>query len=232
MSAEHHAPPPPQRDAVDPDERDAYDSVIARQRSYRYDEYNKQFDGAMEDTVPANDVQPYFLALLNSPKFAEHISELGVFFRTRGERSDSFRHADRYWVDLLMGKDMRCNGIVLLNMPDAVSHGVRPEAIRAMWEGRDRDLTPEEQQLTEFVRAFMKAEVSAEQFAGLEKRYGRRGAVDFFTWVGFLQMTCFFWRNFNIPQPSDAAVEAMIDRVVSGSIELPDPYVRVPTVTT
>src|SRR6201999_4203423 len=106
MSQGHHAPPAPERDQVDPDERAAYDRVNARQKSYGYIDYNDQFDGAMENTVPADKIQPYFAAMLNSPLIADHISELGVIYRTRGERDDSFRHADRYWVDLLMGKDL------------------------------------------------------------------------------------------------------------------------------
>ena len=224
-----YTPPQPDRESVDPEERPAYDRVIRRQTAYRYDEFEKILPAAAAEGLPGDRIQPYFGALLNSPLIADHISELGVVHRTRGERSDSYTHADREWADMVLSQEMGCNMVYVVHMPDAVAVGVRPEAIKALREGRYEDMTPEERQLAEYVRAVLDGQVTEEMFKGVQERLGVRGVVEYTAIVTHLIMTLRMIQAFGVPEPSDSDVDDMLARLLEGSVELPDPTARVPS---
>lgn len=76
----------PRPDDVRADERAAYDRVVARQIAYGY---TTETLGYVK-RAPGAEAGPYFGALLRSPIIADHISELGAFYRTRGESLGSF----------------------------------------------------------------------------------------------------------------------------------------------
>jgi hypothetical protein len=171
-----HTPNVPDRDDVRPEERDAYDRVFARQDAYNYAEFVKSMPHPVEAWAEGR-IQPYFGALLNSPLIADHISELGVVYRTRGEHGDSYSHADREWIDMVLCQEMGSNEVQYVHVFDAVAVGVRPEAIRALRQNRDEDLTADERQLAEYVRAVFRGTVTTEQYQGMERRIGVRGAV-------------------------------------------------------
>src|SRR6202022_201477 len=95
----------------------------------------------VSEGLPIEHLQPYMGAMLNSPLIMNLVSELGVVLRTRGEQGNSFAHADREWVDMVLAEEFGCWGVYYGHMLDAVAVGVRPEAIKALREGRDEDLT-------------------------------------------------------------------------------------------
>ena len=78
---------------------------------------------------------------LNSPLFMDLISELGVVARTRGEHPDSYSHAEREWADMVLSEELQAWGVYYAHIWDAVAVGVRPQAIQALRQGRDEDLT-------------------------------------------------------------------------------------------
>lgn len=222
-----HTPPVPDRDAVRAEEREAYDRVHARQDAYDYAEFVKSMPHPV-DAWAAGRIQPYFGALLNSPLIADHISELGVLYRTRGEYGDSYSHADREWIDMVISQEMGSNEVLYIHIFDAVAVGVRPEAIRALRRGDDDELTDAERQLAEYIRAVFGGTVTSEAYRGIEARFGVRGAVEFTAFVGHLMMTLRLIQAFGIPDRPDAHVDELIDGIIAGTIELPDSHARVP----
>src|SRR5262249_26271748 len=145
-------PAPPD---VDPDERAAYDAVVARQA--------RLWDGA-----PMNS-NAYFDALLNSPPLAAAVVELGRVFRT-GALRGTYSDADRELVDMVLGTDLGYNTIVKLHIPDALAVGVRLEAIEAIRAGEWERLTEGERQIAGFARAVLAGTVTDELHAELVER--------------------------------------------------------------
>jgi hypothetical protein len=166
----------PRREDVREDELEFFDRVIDRQTGYGY--------GRPE----GEEAGPYFGGLLQAPIVADHLSELGVYYRTRGENEGSFSHAQREWTDMVIGYEMS-PPIIWGHMLDAVASGVRPEAIKALIEGRDWDLEREEQMLTTYIRQVMTGRVTAESYDAIEELLGVRGAVDYTAWICHLHLT-------------------------------------------
>lgn len=238
-----HTPPQPHRSAVPPEELAAYDRVVARQKAYDYGaflqllpaEHREAFAEAAGvadaggECDPDDRVQPYMGAMLNSPPFMDLISELGVVARTRGEYPDSYSHADREWVDMVICEELRAWGVYYGHIWDAVAVGVRPEAIKALRQGRDEDLTREELQLARYIRQVLHGTVTSSSYLAIEQRLGRRGAVEYTALITFLIMTI---RNMQAFGTQDVFpqefVDDLIDLVIAGRVELPDAKARVP----
>jgi hypothetical protein len=194
-------PPQPRRDDLPADDLPAYDALLER------------FGGVVEDE--------YFDSLLWSPQIAQHVSELGVIARARGEPGLGYTHADREWANMVLSEELRCWGVYHLHIPDAVALGVRPAAIRALRQGREEDLTPDERELTGFVRAVWRGEVTPGLYAEMERRFGGRGAVEYTAFLGLLAMTFTLIRAFHSYPTTEAEVDELLDSVLAGAYELP-----------
>jgi hypothetical protein len=239
-----HTPRQPNRADVLSEEQAAYDGVVGRQRGYGYHEFVKLFPdehhAALEAMVgvgtddiecdPDDQVQPYMGAMLNSPLIMNLVSELGVVLRTRGEQGNSYSHADREWVDMVLSEEFKSWGVYYGHMLDAVAVGVRPEAIKALREGRDEDLTREELQLTRYVRQVVHGTVTPESYLAIEERFGRRGAVEYTAFIGFLILTIRLIQAFGAQPFPEEFVNELVERVVARDIALPDKKARVPKI--
>ena len=205
------------REQVADDEREMFDRVVARQNSLVW-----------HDRPPEEAVGPYYGLLMHSPRIADLLSALAIFFRTRGETVGSFSHADREWVDIVLGKELGSNSVVRAHTPDAIAVGVRPEAIRAVWTGREDELTARERELAAFIRATIHGRVTPHQFASVEALLGRRGAVEYAACITWLVMTTRNLQALGFPDPTDHEVSDLVERAVAGTAEIPDPRQRVP----
>lgn len=217
----------PDRSTVRPEELEAYDRVVARQASYGYGQASSF---AYDHRPPAEITGPYFGALLASPWIADHISELGVIYRTRGEFPGSYAHKDREWIDIVVGLEMGFN--MWGHHADGMAVGVEPLDVIALHEGRDWDLSPELQPLTAYIRAVVRGQVTDEQYAVVEERFGERGAVEYTEFIGHLVMTIRLVQVYtsNVSLTSKEVIEK-VHQVIRGEAELPDPRARIPTLT-
>ena len=217
----------PSPEAIRPEEREAYERVVARQNAYDY----KALAATMPHPVPAwasGEIQPYFRALLHSPLLADHISELGVVYRTRGEIPGSYQHADREWVDMVVAQDLDCPFVLYVHLFDAVAVGVRVEAVKALRENRLGDLTAEERQLTEYIRAVMAGTVTDEQYRGMEERTGTRGTIELTGFVGHLLMTIRVMQAVGGSEWPQEHVDELIEQMLDGTVTVPESHSRVP----
>jgi hypothetical protein len=220
--------PQPPRDSVAPEELAAYDSVVARQASYGYGTGQPGYETARKPDQMAG---PYFGALLQSPLIAAHISDLGAIYRSRGEVPGSYSHADREWIDIVLGHELGLN--MWGHVADGMAVGVRPEAVVAVLEEDWDALQPRERMLAEYIRAFARGRVSEEQWAALVADLGLRGAVEWTALIGHLTMTIRLIQAFirNEGEPDDVVLER-VREVVRGERTLPDPKARVPSPVT
>ncbi len=194
-------PSAPDRASVPAAERDAHDGAVEL-----IVRLHEQYGDFSSDHVPG-----FWGALLNSTPIARVFSEASQFWRT-SEASGALPNRVREWVDMVVGQELHSNGIYLGHMGDAVAAGVRPAAIKALREGRDDLLTPEELELANYIRLVIKRSVTDAAFESIEQRLGLRGAVEFTTFVGWLIMVAHIIPAFVGAEPTDGQVDAAVDR--------------------
>jgi alkylhydroperoxidase family enzyme len=202
-------PASPARNEVPEAERAAYDMVVGRNAA--------KFEGS---------VPPYHAALLNSPPFGAALNQLGRLARTAGERPGTYSHADREFVDQVLSADWHTNVVQSLHVPDALAVGVRGEAIEALRRGEEERLTDDERQLAAYIRAVVNGSVTDEAYEAMERRLGRRGAVEYTIFIGFLNMTIRLFQAFGMPDPDDETIDRLLHDLRTGARELPDPSKR------
>jgi hypothetical protein len=210
--------PQPKRSEIAQEELAAYDTVVERFKRLRRDRTDEiRWEG---------DAGEYFGTLLNSPPFAEAWNRIGTLVRTAGERSNTYSHADREFVDQVLCADWKTNVVQVTHLPDAVAVGVRLEAIEALRSGREKELIEDERFLASYIRQVASGQVTDESFAALERRIGRRGAVEYTCFIGFLMMTIRLHQAFGHPDPSDGEVDATLRALKEGARTVPDYRVR------
>jgi hypothetical protein len=212
-------PQQPTRDAIPPDERDDYDRVVARHQRARSDR--------PEELRSESDAGPYFGSLLNSPPLAAALAHLGSLVRMRGENERTYSHADRELVDQVLCADWRTACVQRTHIPDALAVGVRIEAIDALRQGREEELTDDERELVAYIRDVVNGTVTDESYAAMERRFGTRGAAEYTIFIGFLQMTIRLHQAFGVPEPSDDAIDEMLRGFREGTRALDDYRARI-----
>lgn len=221
----------PPRDAIRPDEREAYDRLVERQTAYAYAEYVKRFmHDDMLRAFPGDAIQPYFAALLNSPLIAGGMSDLGVVYRTRGEHADGMRHADREWVDMVMSEELKCYWVLYVHAPDAVAVGVRVEAILALLRNEEDKLTADEKLKADFIRAVARGTVTEQLYKAAEAKVGGvRACVELTAFCGHLLKSFRINQAFGVPDITRAQLTEFVEAIADGRVELPDAKARVPS---
>jgi hypothetical protein len=213
----------PDRDSVREDEREAYDSVVARQTAYGYVDYVKQFlHGEVLRAFPGDRIQPYFAAMLNSPLVAAGMSDLGAVYRTRGEYPDGMSHADREWVDMVVCDEVECLWVLYVHAPDAVASGMRPEAILALIRGREQELADSEKRKADFIRAVVRGTMTEELYRSVEDEVGVRAAVELTAFTGHLLKTMRLMQAWGIPDITRPQLDEFVEAIREGRVALPE----------
>jgi hypothetical protein len=203
--------PPPARDEVPEEEREAYDRVVER---------TARIHGM--ESIQAR----YFGALLNAPPLGDVLVRFGRLMR-EGQLRGSYSDAERELVDMVLATDLGYNGILDVHVPDALAVGVRPEAIEAVRKRREEGLTDEERQIVDYSRQVINGTVTDESHAALVARLGRRGALEFTVFCGFLLMTVRLWQALGVPDPTDEEIDELFRGLLDGSIDVPSPEARI-----
>jgi hypothetical protein len=206
-------PRQPARDEIAEPDRPSYENVIARARRM-----------GIED--PEADAS-YYGRLMLSPQMGDSFSEMGRMVRALGDRGDTYSHADREFVDQVLSVDLGTNVVQAMHIPDALSTGVRLEAIDALRAGRDEDLTVDERQLAEFIRRVIAGTMERGVWEAMEQRMGERGALEYAMFVLFLQMTMRTMQVAGMPDPPDSEIEALLEEFRSGAREPEDFRARI-----
>lgn len=194
-------PAPPNPDEFPVYEREELTNLVGR------------FGGTMPDG--------YFGVLANTPPLGWRLVSLGRAARQRGNHEGTYSHADREFVDQIMMQDFGTNAFRRLHTNDALSAGVRLEAIEAIRAGREEDvLTDDEKLLARFIRGVLARNLDDATWDAIEQRMGKRGAIEYAIFVGLLQLIITMYHAFGLPPDSDEDVQDVIDRFKAGE-ELP-----------
>jgi hypothetical protein len=68
--------------------------------------------------------------------------------------------------------------------------------------------------------------VTDESYAEIEAHMGRRAALEYTIFIGFLMMTIRLHQALGVPDPSEEEIDRMLDDFRTGARRLPDPSVR------
>ena len=199
-------PQPPRSAFDDPEDLEAYEAVVARR-------------SAMQMAGDGDDVGDYFGALLTSPRMCAIAARMGTFVRTAGERSNSYSHRDREFVDQVLSADWKTNVVMDLHVRDGLAAGVRMEAIEALRFGHEEDLNDDERLLARYIRAVVSGTVDDELWDAMIARMGARPLIEysgFILWLGWIMRMMQLLRT---SDPDDAEIDALIAGLKDGSVE-------------
>lgn len=205
---------PPRSAFDDPEDREAYESVVRRRAAM-----HMASDGSDPDLPEMGD---YWGALLNSPRLCAIAARLGNFVRTAGEREGSYQHWEREFVDQVLSADWRTNVVQELHIPDGVAAGVRLEAVEALRSGREEELTDDERLLARYIRQVVSGTVDDETFATMRERLGTRGLVEYTGFILWLQWIMRMMQALGVQDPSDEEIDALIARMREGALPAAD----------
>ena len=197
-----------------------YDAVIERMVRMRSTiaELTPQYD----EEIGAPDIGEYWGALLYSPPMAAITIAMGRFVRTAADGGNTFSHADREFVDQVLAADWKTNVVQGHHVPDAVSSGVRIEAIDALLNGREEELTDDERLLAAYIRATVNGTVDDVLFAAMRERLGPRGLIEYTGFILWLQWIIRMMQVLGCHDPADAEIRELVAGIKDGSIPVPD----------
>jgi hypothetical protein len=194
-------PAPPNRDDIPIYELEALDNLVGR------------FRGVMPEG--------YFGVLANTPPLGWRLASAGRAMRQRGNYDGTYSHTQREFVDQIMMEDFGTNAFRRLHTNDALSAGVRLEAIEAIRSGREGGvLTDDEKLLARFIRGVVSRTLDDDTWDALEAQIGERGTIEYAIFVAFLQLILTLYHAFGLPPDSEEEVQGVIDRFKAGE-ELP-----------
>jgi hypothetical protein len=211
-------PVQPPRESFSAAEQEDYDLVVGRYYTGKPGEPRPMNASSGRD----DDLGDYFGALMQSPPLCANATRMGTFVRTAGDREDSYSHSDREFVDQVFSADWKTNVVLFRHIPDALSTGVRMEAIEALRYGHEVDLNEDERLLAAYIRQVVTGTVSDDTWAAMEERLGTRGLVEYTGFILWLQWIMRMMQALGVNNPSDAEVDKMIADFKSGERELPD----------
>jgi hypothetical protein len=200
---------------TEPGDVAAYDHVTARMSTMLGSD-------AVNPDLEAPSAGDYFGALLNSPKLTQLATQLGTFVRAVGDSEGSYSHADREFVDQVLSIDWRTNVVQGTHVPDAISTGVRVEAIEALRSGDESTLTDDEQLLARYIRQVVSGTVDDATFARMHDRLGARGLVEYTGFILWLQWIIRMMQVLDTDSVSDEEIDRLLAGIKDGSVRVPN----------
>jgi hypothetical protein len=207
-------PAQPHREDVPPEDHEAYDAVVRRLRSML-----GAGEGSPDEFFSCGD---YYGALLNSPPMCATLTQLGTLVRTAGERSNTYSHADREFVDQVLSAELKTTVVQEFHLPDAIAAGVRIEAIEALRVGDDSALTEDELLLARYIRQVVRGDVQDETWNTMLARLGTRGLVEYTVFITFLQLIMRLMQALQTAAPTEAQIDEQIARLKADASLVPD----------
>lgn len=164
-------PPIASRTQIPQDELEDYDDALAQVR--QIEQRTSDVDGAPYGYA-------YMSALTNAPRIRSALISASNAIRYSQGQPGSFSFADHEMIDQVLGFDSGYWGMQPGHTPNAIAAGIRIEALEALRDGREEELTPDEKKRIEFIRAVRDGAVTDELWAQMVERLGTvRGTIEY-----------------------------------------------------
>jgi hypothetical protein len=166
-----------------------------------------------------------FDALLNAPRVAQKIIELGGSLRNLGEPGadggaalpDDFAEFVAFVVFTRLhaeaverGQAFAYRRPMLNHVSRAVEGGMRPAAISALRSGDDGALLPRERELADFVRAVLDGAVDEERWKRMADRLGARRTIEAASYALLDFFVCRLESAFGLRDATEAELDAAV----------------------
>lgn len=203
------------REELPESERADFDAVRAR--------WIEDFENWPEHVEGREHILEHFTALSTIPPVAiPAIEACEVIFRREGSPGTLSR-ADHELVDQILVLDSGYLGLIAWHTPTAIQAGVRIEAMLALADGREQDLTDDERQQVEFVRAVRDGQMTNDIWRRMSERLGSdRGVVDYVSLVLLLVFQHRFAWALGVRPMGDQAWRTMLGDFAAGRRGLAD----------
>jgi hypothetical protein len=198
----------PDRNTIPEDELPDYDFVYERV---------SKLTGRPPDEIP------YVGACMVSPPFAASLWKFSGRMLAWFSTSDVVSHKERDYINVVLAFDSGYYSMELIggHLQHAVEYlGLRPEMPRAVWEGREDDLTDDERLFVDYIRAYVAGVVTEDMWKGIVERLGGvRGAVEYTLTIGYNLLCARSMQAWGIPTMSREEMQAIIDMLGKRSEE-------------
>lgn len=177
-------PPMANRSQVPPNELEDYDYTFDHARNWvaRIGDRRPRIDGDVYQ-------RRYYEAWTNTPSLFKAMWSLGRVLQSEKEKPGQYGLTDHEMIDIVLALDPPGYTVLLPgHTATAISAGVRIEAIEAIADGREEDLTDDERLQVEFIRAVRDMTMTDELWDRMVERLGSvRGAIYFAYFVCYLR---------------------------------------------
>jgi hypothetical protein len=220
MGEGSYARPPelPARETIPEDELDAFDYMLTRVRGA---------EQAQITTVGGEAYgAAYFRAMAGSPALGAALSQLGSLSMEVPGRPGTLSAGDHELIDAILAFDSGYTFLFAGHGPLAVHAGVRPEALAAIRDAREGDLTDDERRQVEFVRAVRDGKVTDEIWASMAERLGsERGAIEYAFFVCLVLFHHLFAWALGVPDMTRDELDGMFRSFTATDVGYSD-YVK------
>jgi hypothetical protein len=177
-------PPMAARSDVPPNEAEDYDYTADHARNWvaRIGDRRPRIDGEVYQ-------RRYYEAWTNTPTLFRSMWSLGRALQSEKGKPGQYGLTDHEMIDIVLALDPPRYTVLLPgHTATAISAGVRIEAIEALADGREEELTEEERLQVDFIRAVRDMTMTDDLWNRMVERLGSvRGAVYFAYFVCYLR---------------------------------------------
>lgn len=213
-AASRRFPRIPKREELPEDERAAWDEFQVRFEKVRTDKHALEY---------RHRIAGGFFGLMCSPRLAAQLTAGGKPAMAQQGKPGSFTAADHEFIDLVLSFDSGHWGLLANHVPFAVASGIPTSTVRALRDGREDELSPEDRQVVEFIRATRDGTITDEMWSAMVKRIGtERGVVELMYLTLHLLMHVRFIQAFDEVQIPPDELEDLLCKLERGEYPLPD----------
>jgi hypothetical protein len=163
-------PSVPAEDQIAADERQDWAAFQQRLEKIRRDKHALKY---------RHRIAGGFFGLMVSPPLANALSFAGRKVTEQQGKPGSFTARQHELIDLILSFDSGHWGLLANHVPFAVASGIDVDTIRAIQDGREDELSPEDREVIAFIRATVAGTMTDELWQATVARIGsERGAVE------------------------------------------------------
>lgn len=209
-------PPLAARNDVPEQEQDDYDYTFAHARDWveRIGDRRPKIGGDIYQ-------RQYYEAWTNTPSLFKAMWSLGRVLQAEKCKPGQYGLTDHEMIDIVLALDPPGYTVLLPgHTATAISAGIRIEAIEAIADGREEDLTDEERLQVEFIRAVRDMTMTDDLWNRMVERLGSaRGATYLAYFVCYLRFGQQMMQVFGSPTMPMDEWRAFLDGIKTGRID-------------
>lgn len=203
----------PAREDVTEEERPAWDDFKTRFEKVRMDKYKLEY---------RHRIAGGFFGLWCSPRLAAQMTAAGKPAMLQQGKTGSFTAADHEFIDLVLSFDAGHWGLLANHVPYAIASGIPTSTVRALRDGRESELSAEDQQVVAFIRGVRDGTVDDALWTGMVERMGsERGVVELAYFTMHLLMHVRMIQLFDEVQILPDELEDLLAKLERGEYPLP-----------